>query len=128
MAVLEISALVFGALTFVLLCVGLYKMSAISNRSIDWSPLILRFEDIQRSHGQTHELVLREFSLNRQEFVAQNQSLRSDLTASTATASESLASSVDTLVRSTDQRLELLRNSLDQRFDNFVGETGRNSD
>src|SRR5258708_4031676 len=99
MAIPEVSFFVFATLTFV-----------------------LRIEDIQRSHGQTNELVLRECSLNRQEFVNQNQALRTDLLKSLATGSESLSGSVDNLVRSTDQKLQLLRNGIDQRFDNFIAE------
>ena len=125
---LLILILIFAGLTVVLLCLALYKMSVISNRNIDWSPVVLRIEEAQRSHGQIRELILGEFSLNRQEFVAQNQSLRTDVMTSAATASESLSGSVDKLVRSTDQRLELLRNGIDQRFDVFGVETGRNSD
>jgi hypothetical protein len=46
----------------------------------------------------------------RQEFVSQNQALRTDLLKSLAIASESLSGSVDNLVRSTHERLQLLRN------------------
>lgn len=103
----------------------LRKIATLTRSEVDLAPVLVGFDSLHRSQEQIERSVRDEMVRNRQESASQNQSLRAEVLSSMTTVGESLASNIQNQTRSTDQRLDLIRNGVEQRLEAFSGDSGR---
>jgi DNA recombination protein RmuC len=123
-------AAVLGVLGLVLLLLLLQfrRLSALSRKETDWTPLLNSLGVIQKGQEQVERSVRDEISRNRQEHSVQSHALRSEVVSALTSIGDSVSGNVDGFIRSNDQKLELLRSSMEQRLDSFTTESGRKID
>ena len=121
---------VLAVLGFALLIMFLQfrRLSDMSRREPDWSPVLNNLDAIQKTQEQVDRSVRDEISRNRQEHSTQSQALRSEVVTALTGIGDSVSTKVDGLARSNDQRLELLRSGMELRLDSFATESGRKID
>jgi DNA recombination protein RmuC len=88
------------------------KQGAAINRG-DLSQIVGRFDEQQRSLGSTQSMLRDEFALNRSEAAAAFRALR-----------EEVAGNIGSVSNSNEQKLELLRQGMDQKIAGFQEEIG----
>ena len=106
----------------------LRKLTQLSLKDVDPTPILNGISAIQRSQEQIDRSVRDEISRNRQENAQQLQGLRSEVLTTLTGMGDSVAIKVEALNRSTEQKLELLRSGMEQRLDLFTAESSRKID
>lgn len=122
------AALAALLINFVILLLVLRKVTQLSTKDVDLTPILNGVAAIQRSQEQTDRSVRDEISRNRQENTQQLQGLRSEVVTTLTGISDSVAIKVEALNQSTEQKLELLRSGMEQRLDSFTAESTRKID
>jgi DNA recombination protein RmuC len=78
----------------------------------DLSPVISRFETLEKSHERSERSQKEEFAQNRQEMTSQGRDVREEVQASLKNSTDSLVQSVDRISAAQQQRLEEFANQL----------------
>jgi len=104
------------------------RLSHLLRRQSDLAPVFDGLGAIQKNQEQGDRSIRDEMSRNRQEQVALSQALRGEVVSALTGIGDSVSIKVDALTRSNDQKLELVRSGMEQRFDSFAAESGRKSD
>ncbi len=115
----------------VLLALVLFRIHNISNlagKETDLSPVLSDIGKVRVTLEQADRLARDESSRSRQEQNIQAQGLRSEVVSSLAGIEHSVSGKLESLTTSNEQKLELLRASVELRLDSFTTESGRKSD
>ena len=123
-----LASLVFVCLLLVLLLLQLRKLYGLSSREADLSPVLNGIAAVEKGQEQVERSVRDEIAQSRHEESTRSQALRGEVVTTLIGIGNSVSTDVDNLTRSNDQRLELLRSSMEQRLDSFTTESSRKTD
>ncbi len=124
-----VAMLAVSWLLLLVLFMQVRKLSHLTARVIDLSsPLLSRIEWLQALWEQSERSAREESARNRLEQTTLAQGLRSEVVSLLTGVGDSVSAKLEGFTRLNDQRLELLRASIEQRLDLFTTESGRKVD
>jgi DNA recombination protein RmuC len=124
-----VSMLAICWLLLLVLLMQARKLSNLTAKAIDLSsPVLSRIEWLQALLEQSERSAREETARNRVEQTAQAQGLRCEVVSLLTGVGDSVSAKLEGFTRLNDQRLELLRSSIEQRLDLFTTDSGRKVD
>jgi DNA recombination protein RmuC len=124
-----VSMLAICWLLLLVLLMQARKLSNLTAKAIDLSsPVLSRIEWLQALLEQSDRSAREETARNRVEQTAQAQGLRCEVVSLLTGVGDSVSAKLEGFTRLNDQRLELLRSSIEQRLDLFTTDSGRKVD
>lgn len=124
MNIVILAVLVVLSLMVALILLQMRKVSKLSLKETDLSPVLGSMSSLQKGQEQVDRSVREEIARNRQEESTQSQALRGEVVAALVGIGDSVSTKVESLTRSNDQKFELVRSAMEQRLASFTSESG----
>jgi len=118
---LQILYIAGGLIILTLLTLVLLRLRQIGQ--LDLNPLMVRLDCVERGQGKVDRAIRDELSQSRQELSSQSKELRTELTNSLTAATDSVLGQTAAVSSLTQQRLDSVGSSVEQRLTRFTEDT-----